>query len=159
MSSRVTEGLPRRSYSAFTARVPVKYKTDHSSMEAWPLDRMKRSRLGQIGSFGSKRMTRFHSVYTSGANAMGVPGWPEFAFWTASMESVRIVLIASWSSSLLVMPSGLRCFSPLSCQPRSPALSRLGSGVLLQVPAELVAHGREQLVGEVGLAARTEPLI
>ena len=28
---------------------------------------------------------------------MTVPGWPEFAFWIASIDSVRIVLIASWS--------------------------------------------------------------
>src|SRR4051812_45780623 len=30
---------------------------------------------------------------------MGVPGWPEFAFWTASIESVRIVFTLSWSSA------------------------------------------------------------
>jgi hypothetical protein len=28
---------------------------------------------------------------------MGSPGWPDFAFWTASMASVRIVLMQSWS--------------------------------------------------------------
>jgi hypothetical protein len=28
---------------------------------------------------------------------MGVPGWPELAFSTPSIASVRIVLIASWS--------------------------------------------------------------
>src|SRR6266496_3737783 len=30
---------------------------------------------------------------------IGVPGWPEFAFWTASMASVRIVLMHRRSSS------------------------------------------------------------
>ena len=30
---------------------------------------------------------------------------------------------------------------------------------LLKMPAELVAHGREQLVGEIRLAARAEPLV
>src|SRR4029077_6468941 len=34
---------------------------------------------------------------------MGVPGWPELAAWTASIDSVRMVLIASWSSSASVM--------------------------------------------------------
>src|SRR5438128_1858506 len=29
---------------------------------------------------------------------MGSPGWPEFAFWTASMARQRMVLIESWSS-------------------------------------------------------------
>ena len=47
---------------------------------------------------GSKRMTRFQSVYTSGASAIGVPGWPELAACTASIDSVRMVLMASWSS-------------------------------------------------------------
>lgn len=28
---------------------------------------------------------------------MGVPGWPHVAFWTASMESVRMLLIDSCS--------------------------------------------------------------
>ena len=32
---------------------------------------------------------------------MGAPGWPEFAFWTASIESVRIVLMQSSSSALV----------------------------------------------------------
>src|ERR1035437_11131978 len=30
---------------------------------------------------------------------IGAPGWPELAVWTASIESVRIVLMASWSRS------------------------------------------------------------
>src|SRR2546428_9065587 len=29
--------------------------------------------------------------------AIAVPGWPEFACWTASIARVRIVLIESWS--------------------------------------------------------------
>src|SRR5467141_2985525 len=74
-------------------------------MEAWPFDSTKRSRFGQIGSTGSKRMTRFHSVYTSGASAIGVPGCPDFACCTASIDRVRIVLIDSWSSCSLVIVS------------------------------------------------------
>src|SRR5687768_3995581 len=31
---------------------------------------------------------------------MGVPGWPESAFWTPSIESVRMVLIHSSSSDV-----------------------------------------------------------
>ncbi len=38
----------------------------------------------------------------TGASAIGVPGWPEFAFWTASIESVRIVLTHSSSSVVSV---------------------------------------------------------
>ena len=34
--------------------------------------------------------------------AIGSPGWPEFAFWTASMDSVRIVSMLSWSMSVVM---------------------------------------------------------
>src|SRR6266481_556452 len=74
-------------------------------MEAWPFESTKRSRFGQIGSTGSKRRTRFQSVYTSGASAIGVPGCPDFACCTASIERVRIVLIDSWSSCSFVIAS------------------------------------------------------
>src|SRR6267378_5634922 len=97
ISSRVTAGWPSLSYSAFTACVLVRWSTDHSSIEAWPFESTNRSRLGQIGSFGSNRITRFQIVYTSGASAIGVPGCPDLACCTASMESVRIVLMHSWS--------------------------------------------------------------
>ena len=62
MSSSVTEGVPSRSYSAFTDWVRVRNRTDHSNIEAWPFDSTKRSRPGQIGSLGSKFMTLFHRV-------------------------------------------------------------------------------------------------
>src|SRR5215469_7840333 len=70
---------------------------DQRSIDAWPFERMNRSRFGQIGSSGSNCMTRFQMVYTNGARAIGVPGWPELACCTASIERVRIVLIQSWS--------------------------------------------------------------
>src|SRR5215472_6826495 len=102
MSSRETDGWPRLSYSALTACVRVRWSMDQSSIEAWPFESTKRSRLGQIGSWGSKRMTRFQSVYTNGASAMGVPGCPDLACCTASIESVRMVLIANWSNCAAV---------------------------------------------------------
>src|SRR5262245_9047469 len=61
------------------------------------------------------------------------------------MDSVRIVLIASWSSASLVMRF-------------TPAYS-LRCRILLEVPAELVAHCGKQLVREVGVATRREPLV
>src|ERR1700683_378229 len=64
---------------------------------------MNRSRSNQSALFGLWRMTRVYSVYASGASPIGAPGWPEFAFCTASIESVRIVLMHSSSSS--VFPS------------------------------------------------------
>src|SRR5215813_15426230 len=98
MSSSVTEGFPNLSYSAFTAQVRVRWSADQSSIEAWPFDSTNRSRLGQIGSFGSNRITRFQMVYNKGASAMGVPGCPDLACCTASMERVRMVLMHSWST-------------------------------------------------------------
>src|SRR5262245_54328874 len=80
---------------------------------------------------------------------MVVPGCPDFACWTASMESVWMVLIARWSRSL-VMSSNSRF---LSNAPHS-----LGFRRLLQMPTKLVAHGREQLIGVIRFAARAKPL-
>src|SRR5208282_1106629 len=39
---------------------------------------------------------------------MGVPGWPDLACWTASIESVRIVLIDKRSNSSQVMGNTFR---------------------------------------------------
>src|SRR3954452_13475526 len=58
---------------------------------------MKRSRSGQSGSFGLWRMTFAYSRYAVGAMPIGSPGWPLLAFWTASIDSVRIVSTLSWS--------------------------------------------------------------
>src|SRR3954451_3594063 len=67
------------------------------SIDACPAERTKRSRSIHWESAGSCFMTRVNSAYVTGARAIGVPGWPEFAFWTASIESVRIVSIESFS--------------------------------------------------------------
>src|SRR4029453_3966996 len=63
----------------------------------------------------------------TGANAIGVPGWPELACCTASMESVRIVLMLSWSSSALISGS----FRPRAASP--PPRPRRGQGGLDQL--------------------------
>src|SRR5262249_46282225 len=67
------------------------------------------------------------------------------------MESVRMVLMASWSScsSLLLR----------SCMALTHRLDRLRPGRFFQMPPEFVTHGRQELVGEIGLAARAEPLV
>src|SRR5215469_9413460 len=102
MSSSLTEGWPSRSYSALTACVCVRCSADQRSMDACPFESTNRSRLGHRGSDGSKYITRFQMVYTRGARAMGVPGWPDFAAWTASMDKVRMVLMHNSSSSALL---------------------------------------------------------
>ena len=95
MSSNVTDGSPSRSYFAFTAFTPHRCSIEYSNIDACPIERTNRSRFGQIGSSGSNRRNRCHRPYTTGAIAIAVPGCPDCAVWTASMESVRIVVIAS----------------------------------------------------------------
>src|ERR1700758_3409310 len=62
-------------------------------MDACPIDSTNRSRLGHTGSPGSNRRNCCHKQYATGAIAIGVPGWPELAACTASIERVRIVLM------------------------------------------------------------------
>ena len=50
MSSSGTDGSPSVSYFGLTALTPVRCSSEYSSIEAWPADSTKRSRLGQIGS-------------------------------------------------------------------------------------------------------------
>src|SRR5690349_16042865 len=78
-------------------------------MEAWPAERTKRSRLGQMGSCGSKRRNCCHRQYATGASAIGVPGCPELAACTASIDSVRIVLMHVVSRSFRLSMCGLPC--------------------------------------------------
>src|SRR5580704_2630135 len=42
-------------------------------------------------------MTRVHNTWASGARAMAVPGWPEFAFRGASMARPLMTLMPSCS--------------------------------------------------------------
>ena len=89
-------------------------------MDACPAESTKRSRLGHETLSGLNLSTRCHSVYATGANAMGVPGWPELAAWTASIDSVRIVFMASWPIELAFGPSMLG----------STSIRRLGVGTV-----------------------------
>ena len=91
MSSSVTDGSPSVSYFGLTARTPVRCSIEYRSIEACPTDRTNRSRFGQIGCAGSNRRTRCQRQYATGASAIGVPGCPEFASCTASIDKVRMV--------------------------------------------------------------------
>src|SRR5215469_2116931 len=57
------------------------------------MDNTKRSRLGHTGSWGSNRRKFCQRQYATGAIAIGVPGCPELAACTPSIERVRIVLM------------------------------------------------------------------
>ena len=51
----------------------MRYSIEYCRIEAWPLDRMNRSRSGQCGLAGSWRMTLLNSTWASGASAIAVP--------------------------------------------------------------------------------------
>ncbi len=100
IASSGTDGSPSVSYSLLTAFTPVRCSSEYSNIEAWPDERMKRSRFGQIGSCGSKRRNCCHRQKATGAIAIGVPGCPELAAWTPSIDRVRIVLMHAESRSV-----------------------------------------------------------
>src|SRR6516162_6069328 len=98
----------------------------------------------------------------SGASAIGVPGCPEFACWTASIDSVRMQLIDSWSSWAPVIGLGessaglATALIFASCLVPADLSSCCG---FLHMAAELVAHGGKELVGEGRLAAGAETFV
>ena len=57
------------------------------SIDACPTESTKRSLSAHPGSAGLCLRCCVQSRYPIGASAMGVPGWPELAFSTASMAS------------------------------------------------------------------------
>ena len=83
-------------------------------MEPWPAESTNLSRLNQNGFAGLWCMNSFQSRYAIGAQPMGIPGWPELALLTASMDRKRIALIAVRTSSWLTCIGHDRYFSRLS---------------------------------------------
>ena len=81
----------------------------YMSIDAWPAESMKRSRLGQSGFLGLCFIKLSQSLKVTGASAIGVPGCPELAFWTASIESVLIQFITRLSTltSLIPIPNSV----------------------------------------------------
>src|SRR5262249_39032509 len=67
-------------------------------------------------------MTRFQSVKTRGASAIGVPGCPDFACWTASIDSVRMQLIDNWSNCASVSRGELTAEGAIVLMFKSPGL-------------------------------------
>ena len=59
-------------------------------MEPWPEDSTKRSRLIHLGSSGLWFICLPQMAYAAGAAPMGMPGWPDLAFWTPSAASMRM---------------------------------------------------------------------
>ena len=65
-------------------------------MEPWPADRIKRSRLGHLGSFGSKLSPLENNEAPISAAPNGNPRCPELHVCTASIASPLAWLAASF---------------------------------------------------------------
>src|SRR5713101_9709421 len=107
-------------------------------MDAWPTESTKRSRFGQIGSSGSNRKNRCHRQYATGAIAIGVPGWPELACCTASMERVRMVLIQSVSSGCVAIVSVPFSYQNSSQNPSQGVMLSAAKHLTLAAQAEIL---------------------
>src|SRR5690606_9248069 len=66
-----------------------------SSIDPWPAESTKRSRSGQLGFAGSNFRNFEKRTVATSAIPIGMPGWPELAACTASMESARIAFAMS----------------------------------------------------------------
>src|SRR2546425_771842 len=99
------------------------------------------------------------------AQPMGRPGWPEFAFWTASMERTRMVLTARSSKLEVGTVLTLAISSSLSCKFLLSLEARRSYGVKARLrnknrrqsneppgPSEL--RVRKQESAEAGLSAQ-----
>src|SRR5262245_4717804 len=60
---------------------------------------MKRSRSGQCGCLGSNLRNCVKRTVATSAMPIGMPGWPELAFSTASMDRARMALAISRSDT------------------------------------------------------------
>ncbi|KFC53034.1 hypothetical protein GY12_12775 [Micrococcus luteus] len=77
--------------SSISSPAPAANSCRYWMSEAWPAERMKRSRPSQRSSVGSRCMTFWYSCHATGASEIAVPGWPCPAFSTASAESALSV--------------------------------------------------------------------
>ena len=69
---------------------PVKYNNEYKSIEPCPADKTNLSLLSQLGLFGLNFKKYLNKIVTTSAIPIGIPGCPELAFWTASIERKRI---------------------------------------------------------------------
>src|SRR5271154_7258514 len=74
---------------------PVRCSTEYNNMDAWPFESTNRSRSHQVGLPGLNLSTSRHRTSAMSAIPMGAPGWPELAFWTASIDNARMALASS----------------------------------------------------------------
>src|SRR5580658_6271073 len=93
---------------------------------------MNLSRFGQSGLRGLYRMISDQRTWPIGAASIGVPGWPELAFCTASTERTLTVLIHNCSRSFGWAPTasgwGIDVVLAMSLLPKKPCHLTNGGG-------------------------------
>ncbi|GAA0670380.1 hypothetical protein GCM10009548_44020 [Streptomyces malaysiensis subsp. malaysiensis] len=90
-------------------------------------------------------------MYATGAIPIGVPGWPEFAFWTASMHSPRMVFTDSVSRSVMATPPSVRSMNVCAYALRRRAWRRGPEPARGRVMRP-VRFGRDRLARHAGWA-------
>ena len=68
---------------------PVKYSKEYKSIEPCPADKINLSLFNQLGFLGLNFKKYLNKIVTTSAIPIGIPGCPELAFWTASIERKR----------------------------------------------------------------------
>src|SRR5689334_14708631 len=123
-------------------------------MEPWPLDSTKRSRSGQCGSAGLWRRWWFHSASAISAIPMGMPGWPDFDFATASTASMRKALARVRRSLVAFAAFSTISVSVIAFPPSAHLFVRVFSMSLFLTVHQLPDQRRDdELHGERHLAA------
>ncbi len=115
-------GLPSwrklRMSSIVGCAYPDRCSSEYISIEPWPADNTNLSRSAQSGAEGSNFRYFDHRTVATSAIPIGIPGCPEFAAWTASIERARMALAigAMRDGSRLIReaPAGSCFYAPQS---------------------------------------------
>ena len=79
------------------------------SIDPCPADRTKRSRSGQCGSVASNFRCSSNRTVAASAMPIGMPGCPDFAASTASIDNARMALAIFCFDGAFVMSNPLVC--------------------------------------------------
>mgnify|MGYP004377450007 CR=1 FL=1 len=75
----------------------MRYKREYNNIDPCPADNINRSLLIQEGFLGLNFRWYLNKTVATSDIPIGIPGWPELAFWTASIDKNLIALDNSLS--------------------------------------------------------------
>jgi len=114
-----------RSWAAKVQVIPLGIRDMHSSVDPEEVAALR-------GAWGSKRRYRLQRTKATSAMPMGMPGWPDFAFSTASMARNLMVFTPSRVSS---GPGAGRVIRRSPFGSRSNSKSKMRDPILSAIPA------------------------